>query len=352
MVYSLRRFGDYGPMNPLALLSVTPPAFNETDVAFAVARQFGLEGKYQTLVSERDQNFCLETAEGDLYVVKVTSAVEDAVTTDFQVGALLHLASTAGVNAPRVVSTIDGSPTGEIADGNAVHTLRVVSWVRGQQLQSLTIDEDMAERFGAALARLDKAFEGYSHTGENPVMLWDLQRVLELRPLLECIDDRQVRRAVTAATDDFEQRVVPEIETLRTQVIHGDSNPENVLVTDAGIGFIDFSDIVRAPRIFDVAIAASYLRTLEVDPTTLIRPFIAGYQREAPLDQSEVALLFDLVRGRLVTTITLLYWRLRDRPEKDEYRQKSLKLESSASHFLAALDRLGRTNFTSKISTL
>jgi Ser/Thr protein kinase RdoA (MazF antagonist) len=136
------------------------------------------------------------------------------------------------------------------------------------------------------------------------------------------------------------------------QVIHSDANPENVVSDDDAIGFIDFGDIVYAPRVYDVAIAASYLRQGGDDPLALIRPFIAGYHAIAPLALTEIEVLFDLVRARLAASIGLLYWRLQDRPESDEYRRKSLETESNASQFLAALDATGREKFTNKINEI
>ena len=69
-----------------------------------------------------------------------------------------------------------------------------------------------------------------------------------------------------------------------------------------------------------------------------------------PIEATEADLLFDLVRARLATTITLLYWRLEARDEDDPYRQKTLELESGASQFLHLLDRIGRTAFREKLS--
>jgi Ser/Thr protein kinase RdoA (MazF antagonist) len=54
---------------------------------------------------------------------------------------------------------------------------------------------------------------------------------------------------------------------LRAQVIHSDANPENVLVAGKRLGFIDFGDAIKAPLVFDVAIAASYMRVFDGDPT-------------------------------------------------------------------------------------
>lgn len=214
------------------------------------------------------------------------------------------------------------------------------------------MDVALAQEFGRQLALLGQAMRGFSHAGENAVLLWDLQRVVELRGLQSHIDDAQARQAVQRAIDDFENRVTERMTALPTQVIHGDANPENVLldpVTRSFTGFIDFSDAIRAPRVFDVAIAASYLRSAGDNPLAIMGPFVGAWNAVTPLQDDEVALMFDLVRARLATTITLLYWRLSARDENDPYRQKTLRLEAGAAVYLAVLEKLGRASFTKQI---
>ena len=228
----------------------------------------------------------------------------------------------------------------------------MVSYLEGSPLADAAIDDLLAHEFGRQLATLGRGLCGFSHAGEKPLLLWDLQRVAELRPLQHHIDDRRGLDAVGSATEDFEHRIVPLLDRLPAQVIHGDPNPENVLLGAENrrfSGFIDFSDAIRAPRVFDVAIAASYLRADSPNPLRLIASFVGGYTAVTPLQDNEIDALFDLVRARLVTTITLLYWRLAARDEQDTYRQKTLRLESGAIDFLHSLDSLGRADFTEHI---
>ena len=338
-------------MESLSAIAALPPDFRTQTIADAVAEHFGLVGDYAPLVSERDQNFRLALNDGRRFVVKVTSLQEAAESSDLQLGALLHLEGM-GVEVPAVVRSLEGDPYAFIDGPGGRHRLRVVTWIDGESLLATGIDIDNAARLGEALGRLDTALDGYSHAGANPNLLWDLQRAGELRPLLDVIDDAAIRRSVAQVVDDFDANVVPAAVELPVQVIHGDANPENVLVTRDGIGFIDFGDMVRAPRIFDVAIAAAYLRCTDDDPLTFIRPFIAGYAAISPIGQREADLLFDLICARLATTVTLLYWRLRDRPADDDYRRKSLQVERTASRFLAALQELGRLDFDRQIGEL
>jgi hydroxylysine kinase len=340
------------PLTAHSAVTEEPPRIDVIDLAQVVKEQFGLDGEYSPLISERDQNFHLKTAHGSQYVVKVTSVTEMPIVSEFQIEALLHLERGAMIRVPRVVRTTDGQSSGRVDHGERSFVLRVVSYLEGKQLEIIVVDADVARNFGINLARLDAALQGFSHEGENPVLLWDLQRIAELRNLLDHIEDLAVRGPVAAAIDDFERLVEPRLGSLRSQVIHGDANPENVLVdsSDHSVsGFIDFSDIVKAPLVIDVAIAASYLRAGNTDPLELISPFLAGYCSVLPLCDDELVLLFDLVRARLATTITILYWRLDSRDEDDPYRQKALASEGGAIRFLNALNTLGRERFLQRL---
>jgi len=332
--------------------SSAPPDLAVSEVADAVGRQFGITGTFRPLVSERDQNFRLQTPDGRFFVVKVTNAAEPVVVTEFQVALLLHLRQSNAVRTPKVVRTVSGELFGSIDAKGTVYRLRLVSYISGQPLAEMPMDGALACEFGRQLALLGQAMRGFSHAGENPVLPWDLQRVGELRDLQLHIDGADARRPVQRAVDDFESRVAEQITDLPTQVIHGDANPENVMLdpaTRSFEGFIDFSDAIKAPRVFDVAIAASYLRATGTDPLSIMGPFVGAYNAVTPLDQDEIAVIFDLVRARLATTITLLYWRLSARDENDPYRQKTLRLEAGAADYLVALDGLGRAAFTEQI---
>ena len=336
-----------------AMNTSAPPCLGASDVADAVSRQFDITGELLPLVSERDQNFRLQAADGRQFVVKISNVAEAAVATEFQVRLLLHLQRSHEVRTPDVLRTMTGELFGSIVANGATHALRVVSYVSGRPLAGLSIDTALAQAFGTQLALLGQALCGFSHPGESPVLMWDLQRVVALRELHALIDDAPARQRVQRAVDDFEERVAARLGALPTQVIHGDANPENVLVDPVSrrfAGFIDFGDALKAPRVFDVAIAASYLRMPEPDPLAVMGPFVGAYNAVTPLRQDELALFFDLVRARLATTITLLYWRLRARGKANEYRQKTLRLEGGAVDFLTALDGLGRTSFTGQIA--
>ena len=327
------------------------PRFSAEAAQRTLALDFGLEGKLTPLVSERDQNFKVATADGRCFVFKIASRAEHALTTDLQIKVLLHLENRhCPVTVPVLQRTLSGGESSLMLDGDMRYVCRVVSYVPGVPLSGVKLSAQLAEDFGQSTAKLDVALQDFAHAGDCQILLWDLQRAGELRALLPYLTEPALRASVRHCLDDFDKLVAPALPALRRQVIHADLNPDNVLAnSDAGraiAGVIDFGDMTRAPLIVEVAIASAYLRVAGADVLALIRPFVAGFQKILPLQDDEIGLLFDLVRARLAATITILRWRAATRGSEDAYSNRFLLSESDAEVFLAGIDALGRDAFT------
>ena len=342
-------------MDALDAIASPQPQFSETAAKRVLAMEFGLEGELSPLVSERDQNFRVAVADGRKFVFKIANSAESSVTTDFQIKALLHLEQRqCPVATPGIERTLAGNDSARIYDGDAAHVCRVVSYLQGTLLSESSASPQLARNLGESAARLDLAMADFEHPGDSPLLLWDLQRAAGLRDLLPYIEEAALRAAVTACLDDFDARVQPALPALRRQVIHSDLHGDNVLADsdhqNSITGVIDFGDMVRAPLIMEVAIAASYLRSAQGDALSLIAPFVGAYNSLIPLQADELELLFDLVRARLAATISILRWRVAQRGADDEYASLHWQGESDAEAFLLRLDSLGRSEFLSVIS--
>jgi len=340
-------------MNPttetMAAITVEPPGFDIEVVAETVAREFALHGSYSQLVSERDQNFCLKTTDGEKFVIKITGLAEERTATDFQIAVLNHIEECGLSCVPRIVRTVRGEKRSTITyDDGPEYCLRVVTWLRGRLLSDVEMTTDVAARFGRRLAEMDLALKSFVCDGDGQAGLWDMQEASQLSSLLLHVVDEKVRYQVERVLSRFDKSVGLALANLPRQVIHNDANPENVLVDTDGMvsGFIDFGDALKAPRIIELATAAAYLRTGGEDPVQFIRAFIAGYHQRSPLSDAEFSLLFDLIRTRLSMTLIILHWRLKARDEDDPYRQKTLERESDAFEFLIFLTDLGRDAFS------
>lgn len=339
--------------DPQTSIAEKTPTLSNANAIALVRKHYGLDVSVQPLVSERDQNFEMRSSDGQRYVLKIASSAEVRDVTFFQIGALLHIAKFAEkynspVNAPEVVLTRRGE-THTIIDVNGrSHVARVVSYVDGLPVGERAPSPLLCRNMGSYLAHLGQALRNFKHPGSQQSLLWDVQQALQLRDLVSYIPKDDVRADINRSLDDFERFAWPELPTLRRQVIHSDFNPDNVLTSakepDAVAGVIDFGDMLEAPLIADLAIAASYLRPVEGDPLALIAECIAGYSGVTPLQPAELAILFELIRARLCASIVILYWRASFRDATDPYLGKLLDAESFAETFLARLNLLPRAN--------
>lgn len=336
----------------LHVIAAPPPDVPDRDVVELLQRDYDLRGRLSPLVSERDQNFRLDEEGGDRFVVKIANAEEAPEVTDFQVQALRRLeAQGCAVAVPRVRLTNSGEAITTIGSRGSQYRLRVVSYLTGTPLEGRLPCTRVAFHMGRSLALIDRGLAGFAHPGESQALLWDMQRAAELRPLVRYVPGADLQRHVGACINVFEQRLAPALSALRTQVIHNDLNPGNVLLTSAEppavAGVIDFGDMLRAPLIVDVAIAASYLRATD-DGLAAAGAFVRGFESELPLGDEERELLFDLVTTRLAATVTILYWRAAARSADDPYLKKALA-ERSAERFLRHLSHLGGERFFDRV---
>ena len=125
-------------------------------------------------------------------------------------------------------------------------------------------------------------------------------------------------------------------------MIHNDLNASNVLVSDEKhpvvTGIVDFGDMVHGPLVCDVAVAAAYQLGTGADPLADAISFVEAYHRVNPLTPDELALLFDLTRARLVTTLIVTSWRASRYPDNRDYILRNAHVAASQ---LGSLTELG-----------
>lgn len=339
--------------DPLAAIAEDTPALTDAAAIAIVSERYGLDVSVRSLVSERDQNFQMRGVDGLQYVLKIANTAEDASVTDFQIEALLHIAdyvkrNGTPISAPEVLLTQDGETHTIIDLDGASHVARVVSYVNGVPVGERTPSRLLGRNMGTYLAHLGNALRDFRHPGSQQSLLWDVQQALRLRELVTHIPKDDVRAEVVRSLNDFEEFAWPGLRALRRQVIHSDFNPDNVLThpteSDVVAGVIDFGDMLEAPLIADVAIAASYLRPDEGDPLALMAEFVAGYASVTPLESGELKVLFELIKARLCASIVILYWRASFRDSSDPYLEKLFESESFAETFLSRLSLIPRSN--------
>ena len=122
---------------------------------------------------------------------------------------------------------------------------------------------------------------GFFHPAAGHELMWDMKHASRVRDLLVHIEDESEARIGTALSRQFRSHALPKLPHLRAQVIHNDLNPHNVLVSpddhDRIAGIIDFGDMVHAPLINNLAVAAAYQIAPTGHPLETAAEMIAAY---------------------------------------------------------------------------
>jgi len=317
------------PVSQVVSLVEHAPAIAEQDAMRLARELYGVEGTAHPLPSERDQNFLIRDGQGRAFVLKIANATEQEQILDFQNRAMEHLASRLkDVFVPRLIPTREGQSIATVTCAAGTrHFVRLVSYLPGVCLARVKPQRpELLESLGAAVARIDQAFGGFTHPAMHREFHWDLKHTLRMRELLGHIADAERRKQVEGIFARFEREVQTALPTLRAQVIHNDANDYNVLVspTDAPerrvVGLIDFGDMVHAPVVCDLAVAATYVMLGKRDPIAAAASVVAGYHAMLPLELRELELLFDLICARLAISVTLSAFQHQRAPENDYLR--------------------------------
>lgn len=307
------------------VLDAPPIAVSSAVAQTVLETRFGLSGSATALGGERDRNFRVTTTAGHDCLLKFTHPAERETVTDFQVSALLRLAERdPTLPIPRVVHARDGDPAPVhiLADGRSSR-VRLSSYLTGTPLAGRVPSRPFCHRLGQWLARLDEALADFDHPVAGQIMPWDLQRAEQWLPQTESLEDPRAREAVRRPLRHFAEQLRPRLDRLPRQPIHNDLNGHNVLFAENDVdrpaGIIDFGDMLFAPRIVDLAVAAAYRMNDPADPLAGALALIGGYHRQSPLEPEERELLPGLIQTRLAMAITISTHRARAEPTNADY---------------------------------
>jgi Ser/Thr protein kinase RdoA (MazF antagonist) len=281
----------------------TTPQFAIAD-AVRVARDiYGLSAAVSALPSERDQNFALESAAGEKYVLKIAKSDEDRAVLELQNAALEHVARRApDLALPRLIPAFSGEHLVRITNAQGTpYFVRLLTWVDGEVfVRALPHDPALLASLGAVLAELDAALQDFSHPAMNRELYWDVKRAdLALTHLSLLTPEQQpIVRHFMHAWEGVEWR------PLRHSLIHGDANDYNVLVRSGrAVGLLDFGDMVHSAVVCDLAIALAYALLDQPDPLSAAVPIIRAYHARLALTDCEIAALYPLMTARLCMSL-------------------------------------------------
>lgn len=296
------------------------------DAALRIARErYGLTGELDRLSGEKDANFRLRRPGQLPLLLKIVSAEEDPAFVRMHTLALLHVEGRdPGLPIQRVVRTKEGAPdaTATMPDGTE-RIVRVVTYVLGTMQRNAPTTPLQRRNAGRMIARLQHALDDFQHPADSHELTWDLMNVASLLPRVEEIAGGADRANLVAAIEGMARDVMPTAGRLARQVVHNDLNSDNIVVdpedTDKVVGIIDFGDMVRTARVFDIAVGAAYQMLPDEDPYAAAWDFVGGVHEVFPLDEAELCALVPSIVARMAQRLVITEWRARRYPENRDY---------------------------------
>ncbi|MDE2771845.1 MAG: aminotransferase class III-fold pyridoxal phosphate-dependent enzyme [Bacteroidota bacterium] len=308
------------------MIEHTAPRFSVTEASLLAREHFGLEGHATALPSHLDQNFRLDTASGR-FVLKLANTAAESEYVDLQQAVLAHLQKDGVQHFPEVVCARNGEQK-VIVEGRdgEYHQLWAVTWLEGRVLADVNpVHRSLVQDLGEFLGRLDGVLSSFDHDLTHRDYIWDLRKADRFAEYLECVPDFERRELVQSILRSFKSKILPCLDELPQSVIHHDANDHNIIVGGTGYdtrvrGLIDFGDTLHTAAVVELAIAVTYIMMGKPDPVGIAAELIQGYHSARPLNESEISVLYELVKARLCSSVLVSGYRGMLEPDNEYIR--------------------------------
>ena len=332
----------------MSILTVSPPVVTADDASKVAANLYGWQASVEALTGERDKNYLLRTQEVGEVVLKFINPGEEAAETDLQTQVLLWLEQKhCAVVVPQALRNSKGGLVSDYAVGEQVYKVRAYTYLNGVAVAQAQMSDALQQSFGVRAAQLVIALDGFDHPALSRVLLWDVMHLSQLRDwAVEVLTEDAMGPFVFAFLDRFDASILPALQALPQQVIHGDISKSNTVVSQADgtaiHGVLDFGDLCKAPRVVELAVTASYALDAETgDLQAALARVVSGYESILTLSEAEKALIPDLIIARLVQRIVISEWRASHFPNNRDY---ILRSNAQARQLLGRLMQVYATN--------
>ena len=271
--------------------------------------QYNIKGTASILPGEVDFNFRIKTKDSEGYILKISRPNENENYLDFQQQLLQHVEKNGQtLIAPKVIKDKNNVPTPTITDAfGKQRKVRLLTWVSGRVWSSVNPQLDSLRfSLGEQCGLLTEALQGFEHSEAQREFVWDVAQSLWAKEHIHLFSKGE-KEIITYFQEQFESKK-HSYDSLRKSVVHNDANDNNVIVSDALINpivkaAIDYGDAIHTQIINDLAIAC-YTNIHHNAPLDAALPIVKGYHSTFPLQEEELAHLYNAIAMRLVISVT------------------------------------------------
>jgi Ser/Thr protein kinase RdoA (MazF antagonist) len=269
-----------------------------TEAARIARDRFGIFGTPSELPGYEDVNTRIDSFAGASWVLKVSPSTSDLSTVRLAEEAMAAVDSSAFA-CPRALPTKDGELYATLPDGSIA---RLHTWADGVSYADRGHPQAAAISIGRTAGEIVESLSTISTDTARSDTRWDLRYCVDTIESLSYHVGATAQRSMIGAVID-RISTVP-IDDLPVQVIHGDLNTSNLLLEDdTVVGVIDFGDARSTIRVAELAIACAYAMLHQDDPIAAASQVCMGYREFSEPSGIEATHLFDLILGRLATSV-------------------------------------------------
>ena len=298
-----------------------PPESTENRVLESLADNYGISGSLKRLPGE-NLNFLLTTAKGERFVAKIVDDDMPPEVVEMEFEAIEYAVSVGfPLDLPRIVPNIHRSIETRITlHKNSVKRLRISGFIDGIVLEYMAdISKNLLKNVGTSLAKYNLAMQGFDHPAAKRSHRWNLVEAGQHRGAVERVRDPKKQALLSWGFDSWKGSENT-LKSLPWQFIHGDMNPENILVRGERVsGLVDFGDSCLNPVVCDLAICLAYLMMDRDDPLEAAATVTRGYHEIRPLVETECSVLCPLICGRLASSIAVSISRRKIDPDNPNW---------------------------------
>lgn len=312
-----------------------PPQLSASAVAMTVKKYFNFSEVYEQTCrvlpswSDRNLYFQGKSTEASEYVLKIINPeITSYKTIEGTLEIMRHLFSR-HLLVPCAISSQTGRSflllssaelfSQEQGDKDVRYPVYLLPYIPGKLFDSLEkkhLTPALLYEVGELVGKIDKELMDFRFPSFVSAVSddWNIALFPKMKQYLADIPHPVNRRNAERIMGEFEEHVTPVLASLRTGMIHGDINGQNIILTerpstDNGYhvtGFIDFNDAIETCIIFELGVGLAHIMSANLQsatcssPVKFVSPIIKGYQAVLPLCTEELGCLYHIVLARCV----------------------------------------------------
>ncbi len=301
----------------------------------------------ELLLSEDNEVFRICTANGHRFMLRVNHGFDPLEMVTSHVGAelgwLKHIRVTRDLIVPRPVPLTNGDPYGMVEIDGQTRIFVLFEWIEGRPV-SLSLSAHLARRMGGVIAILHRSAQDFSPPVEFCNVRWDEDAFFGPG---SWIGGGQAKADLGSHRFGLVREASAKVQAAMAGLghesgyfglIHSDTHPSNMLISEGEIALIDFNDCGWGHYAFDLGVMLHDLKFMLMDQpslyTELCTAVLAGYQEVTPLplmDGNQIE-AFIALRG-----LASLRWIARAPNPKE--RREALRIRPGVPFMYTELER-------------